>query len=61
MIQMTTQSLPAVPHVVSGIFNLAIPNIIAWGAIVVVFAVSAWLRLPGFVEHGAKDAGRDAR
>ena len=42
--------LPAVPHVTFGIFNLAIPNIIAWLAVVVIFIGAAWLRLPRFFE-----------
>jgi hypothetical protein len=46
------QLLPAVPHVTFGIFNLAIPNIIAWLVIVVTFPVAAWLRLPKFFEPG---------
>jgi len=50
---LTTQSLPAVPHVVFGIFNLAIPNIVAWAVLVMVFVVSAWLRLPSFGAQGA--------
>lgn len=60
MDQLTTQSLPAVPHVVFGIFNLAIPNIMFWILVVVVFCVSAWLRLPGFIEHGSKNEPRNA-
>jgi hypothetical protein len=52
---LTGQSLPAVPHVVFGIFNLAIPNIIAWTVLAVVFVVSAWLRLPSFGAHGPGD------
>ena len=52
---LTTQSLPAVPHVVFGIFNLAIPNIIAWTLLVMVFVVSAWLRLPSSGAHAVGD------
>ena len=44
------QMLPAVRHVVFGIFDLAIPNIIAWGLVMVLFLVSAWARLPGIFE-----------
>jgi hypothetical protein len=55
MNEIATQTLPAVPHVVFGIFNLAIPNIIFWAVVVVVFAASAWLRIPGFIEHSSKD------
>ncbi len=55
MNEIATQTLPAVPHVVFGIFNLAIPNIIFWAVVILVFAVSAWLRLPRFIEHSRKD------
>ncbi len=44
------QMLPAVPHIAFGIFNLAIPNIIAWLTLVVIFFVAAWARLPRFFE-----------
>ncbi len=40
------QLLPAVPHVRFGLFNLAIPDIIAWGVVIVLVAVGAWARLP---------------
>ncbi|MCL4511935.1 MAG: hypothetical protein M1470_12815 [Bacteroidetes bacterium] len=42
--------LPAVPHVVFGIFNIAIPNIIAWSIVVVVLLIGAWMRLPKVFE-----------
>ncbi|MEJ2707926.1 MAG: hypothetical protein P8074_09980 [Anaerolineales bacterium] len=42
--------LPAVPHVTFSIFNLAIPNIVAWGLVIVLFFVAAWLRLPKIFE-----------
>jgi hypothetical protein len=38
--------LSTVPHVTFSIFNLAIPNIIAWAAVIVIFFVAVWLRLP---------------
>jgi hypothetical protein len=44
------QMLPAVSHVVFSIFDLAIPNIIAWGLVIVLFLISAWARLPGIFE-----------
>jgi hypothetical protein len=50
MEQLPTPLLPAVPHVVFGIFDLAIPNIIAWAMVIVVFLSAAWLRLPGIFE-----------
>ncbi len=56
---LATERLPAVPHVVFGIFNLAVPNLIAWAVLVVVFVAAVWFRLPRFVEHAAEpDAGR---
>ncbi|HEX3000486.1 MAG TPA: hypothetical protein VHR86_09660 [Armatimonadota bacterium] len=42
--------LPAVPHVTFSVFNLAIPNILAWGAVIVVFLAAAWARLPRYFE-----------
>ena len=45
-----TQLLPAVPHIEFSIFNLAIPNLAAWGALIFAFGVAAWLRLPSFFE-----------
>lgn len=48
------QMLPAVPHVTFGIFNLAIPNIVAWLTLVVVFFVAAWVRLPKIFEAGSE-------
>lgn len=50
MEQLPTQLLPAVPHITFGIFNLAIPNLIAWSIIIVIFFVAAWARLPRFFE-----------
>lgn len=55
MNQLPAQGLPAVPHVVFGIFNLAIPNIVAWGVVIIVFVASIWLRLPEAIGHGAGD------
>lgn len=48
--QLPTQMLPAVPHIAFAIFNLAIPNIVAWLTLVVIFFVATWARLPGFFE-----------
>lgn len=45
-----TQALPAVPHLVFVIFNLAVPNVIAWIAVIAFFFVAAWLRLPKIFE-----------
>jgi len=46
------QLLPATAHVVFGIFNLAIFNVLAWVALIVVFFVMAWMRLPRIFEPG---------
>jgi hypothetical protein len=45
-----TQLLPTVPHIEFSIFDLAIPNIAAWAALIFAFAAAAWLRLPRFFE-----------
>jgi hypothetical protein len=45
-----TQLLPAVPHIVFGIFDLAVPNLIFWGIAFVLFFIAAWARLPKFFE-----------
>jgi len=52
--QIITGTLPAVPHVIFGIFNLAIPNIIMWVLVIGIFAISAWGKIPGFIEHSWK-------
>lgn len=54
MSDLTLQTLPAVPHVVFGIFNLAIPNIIFWGLVILLFAGAAWARLPKFIERSSR-------
>ena len=40
------ETLQAVSHVSFGVFNLSVPDIIAWSALIVVFCIGAWLRLP---------------
>ena len=54
MSELTLQTLPAVPHVVFGIFNLAVPNIIFWALVILFFAGAVWGRLPKFIEHSSK-------
>jgi hypothetical protein len=46
-------ALPAVPHVMFSVFNLALPNIVAWALVVAVVLVAARLRLPKFFEPGS--------
>lgn len=45
--------LPAVPHIVFGVFDLAIPNLLAWATMVIVFGVAIWARLPKVFEPSA--------
>jgi hypothetical protein len=45
-----TELLPAVPHLQFSIFNLAIPNIAVWVALLFGFAAAAWARLPRIFE-----------
>ncbi len=40
------EALRAVPHIAFSIFNLAIPNMIAWAILISIFAIAAWARLP---------------
>lgn len=40
------------PHVVFGIFDLAIPDLIFWVAVIVVFSAGCWARMPNFMTHG---------
>lgn len=50
-----TQQLLAVPHLIFGIFNLSIPNIIAWVIVIGGFLLASWIRLPKIFE-GKEDA-----
>ena len=50
---------PAVAHVHFGWFNLTWPNIAFWIAVIVLFAVCAWARIPPGMEAGA-DSRRHA-
>jgi hypothetical protein len=55
------EMLPPVQHVIFGIFNLAVPNILAWIIVVMVLFIAAWVRLPKIfepAESGLK-GGRD--
>lgn len=58
---LTIETLPAVPHVVFGMFNLGIPNIIFWVAVIVVFFVGTRARMPKFMEHGRDRASSTRR
>lgn len=50
MEQLPAQMLPTVRHVIFWVFNLAIPNIIAWLGLIIIFFVAAWARLPKLFE-----------
>jgi hypothetical protein len=54
MEQLPPQMLPAVPHLKFSIFDLAIPNIIAWLAVILILFVGAWARLPKFFEPNSE-------
>jgi hypothetical protein len=54
MEQLPPQMLPGVPYLKFGIFDLAIPNIIAWLAVILIFFVGAWTRLPKFFEPNSE-------
>ena len=54
MEQLPPQMLPVVPYLRFGIFDLAIPNIIAWLAVILILLVGAWARLPKFFEPNPK-------
>lgn len=45
-----TQLLPAVPHVIFSVFDLALPNIVAWALIDAILLIAAWARLPSVLE-----------
>ncbi len=49
--ELPTQLLPAVPHFTFSIFNIAIPNLIAWILVVVVFFAAVRARLPHWLER----------
>ena len=48
------QVMPAVPYLKFGIFDLAIPNIIAWLTVIFLLLIAAWARLPKFFEPNAE-------
>ena len=49
------EAMRAVPHVSFWVFNLAIPNIIVWGVLILGFVVAAWARLPRIFEAGSRE------
>ncbi|MCL5032122.1 MAG: hypothetical protein M1542_02585 [Thermotogae bacterium] len=53
--------LPAVPHLIFGIFNLSIPDLIAWVIVIGGFFFAAWLRLPKIFEGREKQDESDKK
>ena len=47
-------SQPAAPHVAFGWFNLVWPNIAFWIAVIVVFFLFSWARIPLAMEADAE-------
>ena len=60
MQNLTIETLPVVPHIVFGIFNQAIPNLIFWVAVSVAFFAGCWARMPNFMAHGDVSQDRSA-
>ena len=50
MEQLPPQLLPAVPHLTFGIFDLAIPNLLACVTTIFLFGIAAWAQLPEIFE-----------
>lgn len=60
MQSLPTQLLAAVPHLRFGVFDLALPNLVAWGLVDVALLVAAWGRLPGFLESADEGDAEEA-
>lgn len=60
MEELPTQMLPAVPNIILGVFNLAVPNLVVWLVVIVFFFLAAWARLPKAFEPSS-DFGRRGR
>ncbi|MDE2360730.1 MAG: hypothetical protein KGL70_15270 [Betaproteobacteria bacterium] len=58
MQNLTIETLPVVPHIVFGIFDLAIPNLIFWIAVIFVFFAGCWARMPSRMTKGAAPKDR---
>jgi len=43
------------------VFDLAIPNLVAWALVDVALLVAAWGRLPGFLEASEEDDAEACR
>jgi hypothetical protein len=44
------QMLPGAQYVSFSVFNLAIPNVIAWVLVFAIVLIAAWIRLPKIFE-----------
>ena len=55
------ETLPAVPHVTFSVFNLAIPNIAVWLAVIAGFGAATWARLPRIFEPPERNETGDPR
>jgi len=53
MDKLTIMTLPAAPHIAFGWFNLDGPGIAFWIAVIVVFVLFAWARIPKVMEADA--------
>lgn len=51
------QMLPAVRHVNFGIFDLALPDIVAWILVFAIVLIVAGMRLPKFFEPHPREGG----
>ena len=54
MEKLSIMTQPVASHVVFGWFNLVWPNIAFWIAVIVVFFVLAWARIPLVMEADAE-------
>jgi len=52
-----TELLPSVKFIAFGIFNLTVPDIIAWSMVIVLFLAACGLPLPKIFEPEEKEQG----
>ena len=55
MTPLPPEMLPTASFVSFSIFNFTVPNIIAWGSIIVLFLIASVVRLPKIFEPEEKD------
>ena len=51
-------AIPALHHVSFGIFNLALSDIAFWVAVIIVFVLAAWARIPQVMESDTASRNR---